>query len=129
MATFSVGAPSASARTSAAAADGASPTTDPRPCWASHAARTPAIVVDFPVPAAPTSTSSWRGEVTTWRTASACSADSGWPRPGRSARTVVAATAGSTDGPSRASAGVQEPLFGVQDLLGGVELGVAGTQP
>ena len=76
---FSVGIPTASARTSAAAADGASPTTDPGPCWASQAARTPAMAVDFPLPAGPTSTSSGRPEVTTWTTAAAWSADSTRP--------------------------------------------------
>ena len=93
LAVFSVGMPTASARTSAAAADGASPTTEPTPCWASHAARTPAMAVDFPLPAGPTSTSSGRPEVTTWTTAAACSADSTRP---------VSSSGAAHDGPSEA---------------------------
>ena len=75
LAVFSVGTPTASARTSAAAAEGARPTTDPGPWVASQAARTPAIAVDFPVPAAPTRRSTRRPEVTVAVTAAACSAD------------------------------------------------------
>ena len=76
LAVFSVGTPTASARTSAAAAEGASPMTEPGPWAASQAARTPAMVVDLPVPAAPTIRSSRRPEVTTADTAAACSAES-----------------------------------------------------
>ena len=99
-AVFSVGTPTASASTSAAAADGASPTTDPAPCSASHAARTVAIVVDFPVPAGPTSTSRHRPEVMMAATAVACSAASTWPIPGATIRPSWAVTYWPTAGPS-----------------------------
>ena len=58
LAVFSVSIPSSSASTSAAAAEGASPITDPGPWAASQTARSPAMAVVFPVPAGPTSTSS-----------------------------------------------------------------------
>ena len=45
--------PRSSARTCAAIADGANPTTLPGPCSASHIARTPARDVVFPVPGRP----------------------------------------------------------------------------
>ena len=54
---FSVSTPSASASTSAAAADGARPSTDPDPCSASQATRNAAIVLDLTLPAGPTATS------------------------------------------------------------------------
>ena len=59
-AVLSVTMPRSAARTCAAFADGANPMTLPGPCSASHIARTPAIVVVFPVPAGPTSTSTTR---------------------------------------------------------------------
>ena len=62
---LSVGTPRSRARTWAAIADGANPTTDPGPCSASHIARTPASDDVFPVPAGPTSTSTTRPDVTT----------------------------------------------------------------
>ena len=48
LAVFSVSMPISSARTSAAAAEGASPSTDPGPCSLSHAARSPAMVGGLP---------------------------------------------------------------------------------
>ena len=71
LAVFSVSIPSSSARTSEAAAEGARPTTDPGPCSVSHAARSPAMVVDLPVPAGPTSTSTRRPDVAIFSTARA----------------------------------------------------------
>jgi hypothetical protein len=68
---FSVSIPSASANTSAAAAEGARPSTEPAPCSASQAARNPAMAVDLPVPAGPTNTSSLRPEVAICSTARA----------------------------------------------------------
>ena len=121
---FSVGMPTASARTSAAAADGASPTTDPGPNCASHAARTPRIAAVFPVPAAPTSTSTHpRG---------------GHHRPDRVplvARQGVALPRhvglegllgdGRVDGgPVEAAGGVEEAGLGVEDLDRRVHAGV-----
>ena len=52
------------------------------------------MVVDFPVPAAPTSTSSRRPEVTTAATAEACSAESTWALPG----TVMGPSLATTEG-------------------------------
>ncbi len=52
---FSVSIPSSSASTCAATAEGARPITDPGPCSSSQAALSPAMVVDFPLPAGPTS--------------------------------------------------------------------------
>ena len=61
-AVLSVGTPSSSASTPAATADGASPTTDPSPCFHSQARRNAPSVVVFPVPAGPTRTSTVRPE-------------------------------------------------------------------
>ena len=47
--------------------------TDPGPCSVSQAARSPAMVVDLPVPAGPTSTSRTRPEVAIFSTATAWS--------------------------------------------------------
>ena len=58
LAVFSVSIPSSSASTCAATAEGARPITDPGPCSSSQAALSPAMVVDFPLPAGPTRTSS-----------------------------------------------------------------------
>ena len=128
LAVFSVGTPTASARTSAAAAEGASPTTEPGPWVASHAARTAAMVVDFPVPAAPTSTSSRRPEVTTAATAVACSAESTWALPGTAMRAELGGDGGVHNRPVDGLPGGQEPGFGVEELLGGVDLAVARAQ-
>ena len=73
LAVFSVAVPSSAASTSAAAAVGARPSTDPGPCSASHTARRPAMVVDLPVPDGPTKTSSALPEVATFSTARAWS--------------------------------------------------------
>src|SRR5699024_9848515 len=51
LAVFSVAIPRSSASTWAATADGASPTTDPLPCSASHAFRSALIAVVLPAPA------------------------------------------------------------------------------
>ena len=59
-AVFSVPIPRSSARTWAATADGARPTTEPEPCSASHARRSAFMAVVLPAPAGPTSTSSIR---------------------------------------------------------------------
>ena len=91
--------PSSPAKTSAAAAEGASPSTDPAPCSASHTARSPAIVVDLPVPAGPTRTSKERPEVAICSTATAWSTLSGWFRPGRLAAVAVATVPLATAGP------------------------------
>ena len=130
LAVFSVGTPTASARTSAAAAEGASPTTLPGPNAASHAARTPAMVVDFPVPAAPTSTSRARPEVTTRHTASACSAVSRRPsaRPGNGAPAAAAATTAGTCGSVGGAAGGEEAFLRLQHAGRGVDGGVPGPQ-
>ena len=72
-AVLSVTMPRSAARTCAAFADGASPTTVPGPYSASHIARTPAMDVVLPVPAGPTSTSTTRPEVTIWTAAGAWS--------------------------------------------------------
>ena len=129
LAVFSVGTPTASARTSAAAAEGASPTTEPGPWAASQAARTPAMVVDLPVPAAPTSTSSRRPEVTTAATAAACSAESTCGLPATACGRALASTGmGARSGASVAGRGVEEAGFGVEELLGGVDLAVAGAE-
>ena len=60
---FSVSIPSSPANTSAAAAEGANPRTEPGPYSLSQTARSPAMVVDLPVPAGPTSRSSDRPDV------------------------------------------------------------------
>ncbi len=73
---FSVSTPNSSARTCAAAADGANPTTEPAPNCRSHTARRPPMVVDLPVPAGPTRTSRTRPEVAICSTARAWSTDS-----------------------------------------------------
>ena len=70
---FSVSIPSSSASTWAAAAEGARPITDPGPWTCSQTARSPAMAVDFPVPAGPTSTSRTRPEVAIFSTARAWS--------------------------------------------------------
>ena len=96
---FSVSMPSSPASTSAAAAEGASPSTEPAPCSASQAARSPAIVVDLPVPAGPTKTSSPRPEVAICSTATAWSRDNPWSRPGRLASVTAATVPMATTGP------------------------------
>ena len=73
LAVFSVSIPSSSASTCAATAEGARPITDPGPCSSSQAALRPAMVVDFPLPAGPTSTSRTRPEVAIFSTARAWS--------------------------------------------------------
>ena len=82
LAVFSVSIPSSAARTSAAAAEGARPITEPGPCSASQTARSPAMVVLLPVPAGPTSTSRTRPEVAICSTATACSNDNTSLLPG-----------------------------------------------
>jgi len=65
-AVFSVGTPRSSARTCAACADGGQPADRPRArARPPKIAQTPAILVVFPVPAGPTSTSSTRPDVVT----------------------------------------------------------------
>ena len=103
---------------------GASPTTEPGPWVASQAARTAAMVVDFPVPAAPTSTSSRRPEVTTAATAEACSAESTWALPGAAMGPSLATTEGAQ--PARRRLG-RRPGAALRrrGALGGVDLAVA----
>jgi hypothetical protein len=98
LAVLSVLTPSSSARTSAAAADGARPTTDPVPCSASQTALRPASAVDFPVPAGPTNTSTHRREVAIFSTASAWSTDRRWFLPGRFSSVILATVGVVTDG-------------------------------
>ena len=69
LAVFSHGMDSAAASSAAAVADGARPTTVPRPWTVSQAARIAIRVVVLPVPAGPTSTSTIRPEVHACRTA------------------------------------------------------------
>ena len=57
-AVFSVAIPRSSASSRAAAAEGASPTTEPAPCSCSHANRSACIAVVLPAPAGPIRTSS-----------------------------------------------------------------------
>ena len=75
-AVFSVAIPRSSASTCAATADGASPTTDPAPCEASHARRKAFIAVVFPAPAGPTNTSTTRPDTATDAKAAAWSGPS-----------------------------------------------------
>ena len=74
------------------------------------------MAVDFPLPAGPTRTSSGRPEVTTWTTAAACSADSTRPVSSSGAAHTARARRGVDAGAVGASAGVDEPGFGVEDL-------------
>ena len=99
LAEFSVSIPSSPASTSAAAAEGARPSTEPGPCSASHTARSPAMVVDLPVPAGPTKTSRRRLEVAICSTAMVWSRDSLWSRPDRLASVTAATVPVETDGP------------------------------
>ena len=84
--------PELAASTSAAAADGARPSTEPAPCARSHTARRPAIVVLLPVPAGPTSTSSARPLHAIFSTANAWSTLSPQSRPGRFSAVTCATT-------------------------------------
>ena len=99
LAVFSVAIPSSAASTSAAAAVGARPSTEPGPCSASQAARRPAMVVDLPVPDGPTRTSRARPEVATFSTARAWSVLKPYSRPGsrpwQARATVAVLTAGA----------------------------------
>src|SRR5665811_2245335 len=94
---------------SAAAADGAKPTTEPGPCSRSQASRTPRIAVLFPVPAAPTRTSTTRPETTICCTAAVWPADNGWPFPAKFRAQTSAATIGDTLGPPLSLIHISEP--------------------
>ena len=129
LAVFSVAIPSSSASTSAAAADGARPITEPGPCSASQAARRPAMVVDLPVPAGPTRTSRTppggghlldrQGLVGAQPVGRA---RAGRPLAGRA--TVATLTAGAVLAPAR----VEQPGLGVEQRLGGVQRPALGPQ-
>ena len=92
---FSHATPRSSANAWDAAADGARPTTLPRPCSAVHAARSARIVVVLPAPAGPTSTSTWRPDWQMLSTARRCCALN-WTFPVAAARlATLAATVGA----------------------------------
>jgi hypothetical protein len=102
-AVFSVAIPRSSARTWAATADGASPTTEPEPCSASQARRSAFMAVVLPAPAGPTSTSSIRPDTAMRVRASAWSSPS--IRPSASGLRVIFSTVASgTVGPARLAA-------------------------
>ena len=110
LAVVSVVMPSSSARTCAAAAEGASPITEPGPCSASQAWRSARSAVVLPAPAGPTSTSTTRPEVAIACSAGCCSL--GERRCG-----------------ARGGVGeLEEAVFGGEQRGGGEHVGVAGPE-
>ena len=112
--------PVCSARTAAAAADGARPSTWP-PSWVQARVRARMAVV-FPAPAGAIASCSRAPDVHICRTSAACPASSAVPFAAISSRARSTADS-STDCAVVASGGGDEALLGVEDPLRGVQVG------
>ena len=120
LASVSVRMPVCSARTAAAAADGARPSTWP-PSWVQARVRARMAVV-FPAPAGAIASCSRAPEVHIWRTSAACPASSAVPFAAISSKASSTAVC-STDCTAATSRRGDETGLGVEDPLRGVEVG------